>query len=83
MELDSSGLHHTQTRYYSPTLGRFLSADLGLTPNAFTYAGNDPVKAIDPSGMTAEFVSGAAGVSPAPHGTIGATDANMRNQVDK
>jgi RHS repeat-associated protein len=76
MELDSSGLYHTQTRYHSPTFGRFLSADAGLPPNAFTYAGNDPVNAIDPSGMTAEFVAGAVGMSPAPYGAIGGTGAN-------
>jgi RHS repeat-associated protein len=76
MELDSSGLYHTQTRYYSPTFGRFLSADAGLPPNALTYASNDPVNAIDPSGMTAEFVAGAVGMSPAPEGAIGGTGAN-------
>jgi RHS repeat-associated protein len=50
MELDSSGLYHTQSRYYSPTFGRFLSADSGLSPNPFTYAGDNPVNAIDPTG---------------------------------
>ena len=34
MELDSSGLYHTQSRYYSPTFGRFLSADAGMPPTA-------------------------------------------------
>jgi len=65
MELDSSGLYHTQTRYYSPTFGRFLSADAGLPANAFTYADDDPVNAIDPSGRSAEYVSGARDMSPA------------------
>jgi RHS repeat-associated protein len=59
MELDSSGLYHTQTRYYSPTFGRFLSADAGLTANAFTYAGNNPVNEIDPTGMSPEDICGA------------------------
>jgi hypothetical protein len=45
-----SGLYHTQSRYYSPTFGRFLSADAGLSPNPFTYAGDNPVNAIDPTG---------------------------------
>ncbi len=75
MELDSSGLYHTQSRYYSPTFGRFLSADAGMPPNAFSYVGNDPVNAIDPSGMTAEFVSGATGMSPPPDGARGVADA--------
>ena len=76
MEYDSSGLYHTQSRYYSPTFGRFLSADAGMPPNPFSYVGNDPVNAIDPSGMTAEFVSGATGMSPPPDGASGAADAN-------
>ncbi|MBF6570936.1 MAG: RHS repeat-associated core domain-containing protein [Candidatus Binataceae bacterium] len=75
MEYDSIGLYHTQTRYYSPTFGRFLSADAGMPPNAFSYVGNDPVNAIDPSGMTAEFVSGATGMSPPPDGARGVADA--------
>jgi RHS repeat-associated protein len=68
MELDSSGLYHTQTRYYSPTFGRFLTADAGLPANAFSYADDDPVNAIDPSGRSPEYVSGAAGMSPPPDG---------------
>jgi uncharacterized protein RhaS with RHS repeats len=64
MELDSSGLYRTQTRYYSPNFGRFLSADAGLPPNAFTYADNDPVDAIDPTGMSPEYVTGAPGMGP-------------------
>ncbi|MBF6570933.1 MAG: RHS repeat-associated core domain-containing protein [Candidatus Binataceae bacterium] len=75
MEYDSSGLYHTQSRYYSPTFGRFLSADAGMPPNSFSYVGNDPVNAIDPSGMTAEFVSGATGMSPPPDGARGVADA--------
>ncbi|MBF6570934.1 MAG: RHS repeat-associated core domain-containing protein [Candidatus Binataceae bacterium] len=75
MDLDSSGLYHTQSRYYSPTFGRFLSADAGMPPNPFSYVGNDSVNAIDPSGMTAEFVSGATGMSPPPDGARGVADA--------
>jgi RHS repeat-associated protein len=65
MELDSSGYYHTQTRYYSPVFGRFLSADAGLPPNGFIYADDDPVNAIDPSGRSPEYVSGADSLSSA------------------
>jgi RHS repeat-associated protein len=57
MELDLSGLYHTQTRYYSPTFGRFLSPDIGLPSDAFTYTEDDPVNAIDPTGMDPHHVS--------------------------
>jgi RHS repeat-associated protein len=63
MELDLSGLYHTQTRYYSPTFGRFLSADAGLAPNLFTYADNDPVNATDPSGRSPEYASDGSNMS--------------------
>jgi RHS repeat-associated protein len=65
MELDSTGLYHTQTRYYSPAIGRFLSPDAGLPANAFAYADDDPVNAIDPTGRSPEYVSGADGLSSA------------------
>ena len=79
MELDSSGLYHTQTRYYSPTLGRFLSADAGLPANAFTYANNDPINAIDPTGKSPEHVSGFYGSSPASDDPIRATDSHSES----
>jgi RHS repeat-associated protein len=51
----SLGLYNYKARYYSPTLGRFLSADT-LTPggpeglNRYAYVGNDPINFSDPSG---------------------------------
>ena len=51
------GIYHYQSRFYSPKLGRFLSAD-SLVPNPFnpqdysrySYVRNNPVKYTDPSG---------------------------------
>lgn len=57
MELDLTGLYHTQTRYYNPAIGRFLSADAGFAPNLFAYADDDPINANDPSGRSPEYVS--------------------------
>ena len=52
-----SGLYYLQSRYYDPVVGRFINLDDGLTLdleshglNLFTYCGNNPVNAYDPSG---------------------------------
>jgi RHS repeat-associated protein len=54
-EADSTGLYYYRARYYSPTMGRFISEDpLGFgggQNNFYAYVGNDPLTAIDPSGM--------------------------------
>ena len=54
----SGGLQKVGVRWYDPTVGRFLQQDpwLGsiyapLTLNAYGYCVNDPVNAVDPSGM--------------------------------
>jgi len=49
----SSGTYYLRARYYSPAIGRFLTEDpirAGL--NWYTYANNNPVLFIDPSGLT-------------------------------
>jgi RHS repeat-associated protein len=51
------GIYHYQSRFYSPKLGRFLSADT-IVPNPanpqdynrYAYVRNNPVRYIDPSG---------------------------------
>lgn len=52
-EGDSTKLYYARTRWYDPQAGRFLSEDpLGIagSANLYTFANNDPVNAIDPSG---------------------------------
>ena len=47
-------LHHQGAREYDPTVGRWLQPDpLGLEGglNLYAYCANDPVNAIDPSGL--------------------------------
>lgn len=56
---DETGLDYAQARYYSSSLGRFLSFDQGkYTPvdpqnwNRYTYVQNNPLKFVDPTGKT-------------------------------
>ncbi len=55
---EETGLYYLQTRYYDPTIGRFISQD-GIeyadpqTPNGinlYAYCANNPVMAVDPTG---------------------------------
>ena len=55
---ESGGLVKVGVRWYDPAIGRFLQQDpwLGslyapLTLNAYGYCVNDPINAVDPSGM--------------------------------
>lgn len=54
---DETGLYFYNARYYDPSLGRFISPDTIVqspsnpqTLNRYTYAGNNPVNNIDPTG---------------------------------
>jgi len=51
---NETGLYYYRTRYYKPSIGRFLQTDLikyrgGL--NLYTYCGNNPLNWLDPWGL--------------------------------
>ncbi|MFD1266686.1 RHS repeat domain-containing protein [Paenibacillus motobuensis] len=54
---EDNGLYYAQARYYNPEIGRFISEDTyegnilnPLSQNLYTYAQNNPVGYVDPSG---------------------------------
>jgi RHS repeat-associated protein len=50
-----TGLHQNGMRDYDPTLGRYIESDpIGLAGgiNTYAYAGNNPVRFVDPSGTS-------------------------------
>ena len=58
---DGTGLSYLRSRYYDPTLGRFLSRDAWpgspsspITLNRYAYVGDNPCRWADPSGRDPE-----------------------------
>ena len=56
------GLYYLNSRYYNPSVGRFINADRYVSTgqgllghNMFTYCGNNPINRVDPLGCS--FVS--------------------------
>jgi RHS repeat-associated protein len=60
-ERDDADLYYYRARYYHTGLARFISEDpLGLTAgvNPYVYAFNDPINAVDPTGLRTFVVHG-------------------------
>jgi RHS repeat-associated protein len=65
-ENDGTGLYYYRARYYSPSLGRFISEDpIGFAGggNLYTYVNNDPVNLINPYGLESGGPQNGSGVS--------------------
>jgi RHS repeat-associated protein len=75
-ELDETGLYYLRGRYYSPTLGRFLSEDpagLGANLNLYLFGLNNPIGGRDPFGLcgnhgSSDYDPTAGGFSMGPAG---------------
>ena len=60
---EETGLYYLQSRYYNPTIGRFINADNQLATgdftglNLFAYCDNNPVVRVDPNGQFWDYVA--------------------------
>ena len=61
---EETGFYYLRSRYYDPSVGRFLNAD-GLVStgigfdgnNMFAYCNNNPVMFVDPNGTSSTFIA--------------------------
>ena len=57
-----TGLYYVQSRYYNPTIGRWINADSQLSTgdltglNLFAYCGNNPIIRVDYNGQFWDYV---------------------------
>ncbi|MEL7940630.1 RHS repeat-associated core domain-containing protein [Pseudomonas delhiensis] len=70
-----SGLHYNYFRDYDPQTGRYVESDpIGLDGglNTYAYVGSNPVRLIDPNGLSPTIGAGAAGgfVVAGPPGAV-------------
>ena len=65
-----TGFYYLQSRYYNPTVGRFLNADVYcdtgtglLGTNMFAYCENNPTNSVDSNGYMAAEAAGATALA--------------------
>src|SRR5437016_203574 len=74
-ENDGTGVYFYRSRYYSPSLQRFVSEDpIGTAGgiNLYAYVGNDPILLTDPTGRCPMCIAGIIG------GVIGGAAAGIQ-----
>ena len=77
-----SGLYHYRARSMDPSIGRFLQEDpLGISDgvNLYTYAGNNPMLFVDPSGLAAQR----AGIGTVPAFALPLTNRIVERELRK
>ncbi|MFC1953472.1 RHS repeat-associated core domain-containing protein [Chloroflexota bacterium] len=81
--LDGTGLYYYNARYYDPSIGRFISADIIIpnpsdpqSYNRYAYVLNNPLKFVDPSGRDLIVVGGNRRDSSEP-GWVGEMKDNL------
>ncbi|MBI5748484.1 MAG: hypothetical protein HZA00_05105 [Nitrospinae bacterium] len=87
-----TGLYYYRARYYDPKMGRFISKDpfpgltnLPQTLNHYSYVGNNPVKFIDPFGLsslTYNFNTGSLSLYDSGGSLIGQFPAGNNTTID-
>jgi RHS repeat-associated protein len=66
VDVETGGNYYYRARHYSPLLGRFLQADpagYAAGVNLYAYVGNDPLNAVDPTGLAADIPNSGGGPS--------------------
>ena len=80
---EETGLYYLQSRYYNPTTGRFLNADIYaatgqglLGNNMFAYCGNNPTNCFDAAGYYQKYFNPYLGPALPGYGGGNATGAS-------
>jgi RHS repeat-associated protein len=82
---DASGLYDFGARQYAPWLGRWLSADPAGPvdgPNLYTYARDNPLSRVDPTGLQSKEKERDAGAGPTDVSGAGAQQPNAPTATD-
>ena len=82
LEDEETGLFYNDHRYYDPDTGRYVSPDpLGLRGgiNSYAYAGGNPLRFIDPSGLLLFAFDGTNNSNPAMDGSTLSNVVKFRN----
>ena len=91
-EIAGLGIYHFNARFYSPKLGRFLSADT-IVPgmfnpqnlNGYSYVNNSPLNYIDPTGhaLQGDWVGGCGICTPSSNSNTDGSTQNNKNDDEQ
>ncbi len=83
-----TSLYYLQSRYYDPNMGRFLNADVFVSTgqgfggnNMFAYCNNNPVNAVDSSGMAIGWIIAGVIISVISNGISTAVTGGSAKEV--